>query len=116
MTGDAPLREPNALYFHSQTEIASRKCHQPFRRHEQDGGLGAGDLDSEHMVTSLRAELDEVQALVGYAARPLRANDIARILDVDRNEAWVALRLLWRARRLRCTSDGAWVPIARKSA
>jgi hypothetical protein len=61
------------------------------------------------MTMPLRAELDEVQALVGYAAKPLRANDIAKLLDVDPNEAWVALRLLWRARRLRCTSDGGWV-------
>jgi hypothetical protein len=57
-----------------------------------------------------RAGLDEVQALVGYAAKPLRAHDIAKLLDVDDNEAWVALRLLWRARRVRCNSEGAWVP------
>jgi len=62
------------------------------------------------MTLTLSSQLMKVQQLVEqHAAKPLRADDIARMLDVDRNEAGVALRLLWRARRLKCTSDGAWV-------
>jgi hypothetical protein len=68
------------------------------------------------MAMTLSTQLMKVQQLVEqHSAKPLRADDIARLLDVDHNEAGVVLRLLWRARRLKCTSDGAWV-IARETA